>query len=225
MSKLRGQDGFTLPEMLTALIVGMIVVSVALGLLDFTIRRSGEIAGRVEASQKGRAAMDTMTQHLRSQVCLNSTTPPIATGDGTSVSFYTDLTDGSAGAPPERHVMNYDPAKRLLTEADYFGTRAGSNVIYPALPSRQRRLSANVVPDGSPAPIFKYYAYDTTVTPPRCPRAPSRPTRPRAATWSSTTTCTSAPQTPTIRVTSGLPIPPTRCRRYAYEQAPFPGAR
>jgi hypothetical protein len=167
MSRLRRQDGFTLPEMLSALIVGMIVVIVAMGLLDFTIRRSGEIAGRVEASQKGRAAMDTMTQHLRSQVCLTSTTPPIATGDANSVSFYADLTDGSTGEPPERHIVTYDPGKRLLVEEDYEGTRAVNTVSYSATWDRKRQLAHNVVPETAGGPIFKYYAFDNTVTPPR----------------------------------------------------------
>jgi prepilin-type N-terminal cleavage/methylation domain-containing protein len=166
MSQLRREDGFTLVEMLTALVIGSLVMVVAFGLMGFTVKRAGEVAGRVEATQKGRGAMDIVTQHLRSQVCLNSTTPPIASADGNTVSFYADLSDGSAGAPPERHVMTYDASKRTLVETDFLGTRSGSTVIYPSTPTRGRRLSDQVVPENASTPIFRYYAYDSA-TPPR----------------------------------------------------------
>jgi prepilin-type N-terminal cleavage/methylation domain-containing protein len=166
MSQLRREDGFTLVEMLTALVIGSLVMVVAFGLMGFTVKRAGEVAGRVEATQKGRGAMDILTQHLRSQVCLNSTTPPIATADGNSVSFFADLSDGSKGDPPERHVMTYDPTKRTLVESDFVGVRAGSTVIYPATATRGRSLANNVVPENASTPIFRYYAYDAA-TPPR----------------------------------------------------------
>ena len=34
--------------------------------------RSGEVAARVDAVQRGRSAMDEMTRQLRSQVCLQN---------------------------------------------------------------------------------------------------------------------------------------------------------
>ncbi len=166
MTRLRRQDGFTLVEMLTSLMIGGLLMVIAFGLMSFTMKRTGEVAGRVEATQKGRAAMDTLTQHLRSQVCLNSTTPPIWIGEANSVSVFTDLTDTSADLPPERHVMTYDPVKRTLTEYDYKGTRIGSGVTYDATPKHTRLLATNVVPRDAATPIFRYYAYDTS-TPPR----------------------------------------------------------
>ncbi len=165
MRPVRREDGFTMVEMLTALVIGSLLMVVAFGLMGFTIKRTGEIAGRVEATQKGRAAMDTITQHLRSQVCLNSTTPPIASGDGNSVSFYADLTDGNAGKPPERHVMTYDPVKRTLAEQDFIGIRSGTTITYSATADRKRALAEFVVPETPTTPIFRYYAFDLSVPP------------------------------------------------------------
>ena len=173
MSRMREEHGFTLPEVMSAMFIALIVSLASFALIDFTIRRAGEVAGRVEATQKGRAAMDTITQHMRSQVCLNSTTPPLSFAGTNRVTFYSDLSNPADNEPPARHTLTYDPTARTLVQAQYDGTRAGSNVTYPALPSRTRLLAENVVPDTPNAPIFKYYGYDTA-TPPR-PVAELRP--------------------------------------------------
>jgi prepilin-type N-terminal cleavage/methylation domain-containing protein len=165
MDRLRSEGGFTLPELLTTLSIALIISMAAFALVDFTIKRTGEVAGRVEATQKGRGAMDTITQELRSQVCLNSTTPPLATAKPTEVTFYTDLSNPEDNEAPEKHTLVYDPDARTLTDQTFAGTRAGSVITYPAAPDMQRVLAANVVPESPGAPIFEYYAFDTAVPP------------------------------------------------------------
>jgi prepilin-type N-terminal cleavage/methylation domain-containing protein len=166
MSRLSDERGFTLPEVMSAMFIALIVSLASFALIDFTIRRAGEVAGRVEATQKGRAAMDTITQHMRSQVCLNSTTPPLSFAGTNRVTFYSDLSNPADNEAPARHTLTYDPTAKTLVQTQYDGVRQGTNVVYPALPSRTRLLAENVVPDTGTAPIFKYYAYDTA-TPPR----------------------------------------------------------
>ena len=80
-NRLRQEDGFTLPELLITLVIGLTVALGALSLVDVTMRRSGEISARVEAVQSGRTAMDIMTRELRSQVCL----PPAVNAPRVSV--------------------------------------------------------------------------------------------------------------------------------------------
>jgi prepilin-type N-terminal cleavage/methylation domain-containing protein len=171
MSRLRDQQGFSLPELLTALSIAVIVSLAAFSLIEFTMRRTGEIHGRVEASQRGRAAMDTMTRQLRSQVCLSSTVPPVAGADVSKASFYVDLTDGSTAAPPELHTLTYDAVKRRIVEQDFVGAGVAPAIVYPALPTRTKTLVENVIPyqpagAAAPLPIFRYFAYDLA-TPPR----------------------------------------------------------
>lgn len=170
-SRLRSQDGFTLPEMLTAISIALIVSLAAFSLIEVVMRRAGDVAGRVEASQKGRAAMDFMTRQLRSQVCLSSTVPPMVSATPDSVTFYTDLSDPAAGTVPEKHTLTYDPVKRTIVERAYAGTGAAPAITYPATPSRVKLLAENVVrdrPAGAPAdtPVFRYHAFDLS-TPPR----------------------------------------------------------
>lgn len=163
MSRLHSrEDGMTLPELLVAISIAVIVSLAAFSLIETVMRRTAESAGRVEASQKGRAAMDTMTRQLRSQVCLSTTVPPVAAADTNSVSFYTDLSkDPSANLPPELHVLTYDATKKTITEYDYLGTGTAPTINYPPMtsPSRVRQLAQNVVPETS-VPIFAYYAYN-----------------------------------------------------------------
>jgi prepilin-type N-terminal cleavage/methylation domain-containing protein len=165
MNRLRSEDGFTLPELLTTLSIAVIISLATFALLDFTIKRTGEVAGRVEATQKGRGAMDTITQELRSQVCLNSTTPPLATAKPAEVTFYTDLSNPADNAAPEMHTLVYDPDARTLVDRTFRGTRAGSTITYPAAPDVERVLAENVVPETPTAPIFEYYAFDSAVPP------------------------------------------------------------
>ena len=165
MSALRREEGMTLPELLIAIIIALVVSFAAFSLIEVVMRRTAETQGRVEASQRGRAAMDAMTRQLRSQVCLSSTIPPMAAGDPNVASFYVDLSDGATGLPPELHTITYDPTARTLTERDYAGTGTAPAITYPTAATRTKTLAENVILD-STTPIFRYYAFNSA-TPPR----------------------------------------------------------
>lgn len=180
---IRDERGFTLPELLVALSMAVIVSLATFSLIEVVMRKSGETQVRVAAAQRGRMAMDTVVRELRSQVCLNTAnpTPPmsppagfgtVTTGD--SAVFYTDFTDG--GKPttvaPELHVVSYDAATLRLIERDYVGTvKLTVNVYtytYPtaaSTPARTKVLLENVVPVDTATPIFSYYTYSTTKPP------------------------------------------------------------
>jgi prepilin-type N-terminal cleavage/methylation domain-containing protein len=164
-ARLRNEDGMTLPEMLIAISIALIVSFASFTLIEVVMKRTAETQGRVEASQRGRAAMDTMTRQLRSQVCLATNVPPMAAADNNTVSFYTDLSDGTAN--PELHTITYDPSPtaRTLIERDYVGTGTAPAITYPTSPTRTKVLAENVVQNGT-TPIFRFYAYNSA-TPPR----------------------------------------------------------
>jgi prepilin-type N-terminal cleavage/methylation domain-containing protein len=164
-SHLRREDGMTLPEVLIAIIIAVVVSLAAFSLIEVVMRRTADTTGRVEASQRGRAAMDTITRQLRSQVCLSTNVPPMAVASDNSVSFYVDLSNPTANANPELHTLVYDPTARTITEKDFVGTGAAPSITYPTTPTRTKLLAENVVPQTG-VPIFTYYAYNTA-TPPR----------------------------------------------------------
>jgi prepilin-type N-terminal cleavage/methylation domain-containing protein len=188
MTRARRQDGFTLPELLIALSMSLIVAFAALTLIEVTMRKTDDTQNRVTSVQRGRMAMDTITRQLRSQVCLNTSTPAMSPPAGWGVNtdannaiFYVDFTDGSA-PNPELHLITYDAANRQLIESDYKnqGTGgAGGTFSYkpPSSPSSTKVLLNNVIPytppktasnpSPQPVPIFQYFAYNDAVTPPR----------------------------------------------------------
>jgi type II secretory pathway pseudopilin PulG len=187
--RLRQEDGFTLPELLTTLTIGMILVLATLSLVEVTMRKTGETQDRVEALQGGRLAMDTMTRELRSRVCLPQTGTAdaiqisIASASPDSVSFYTDMRDtssgGTAATPPTGFISGpqkrslsfvYDTTAKInkLVESVYWPTGVTAGVYaYAATPNSTRALLLNVQrAQGSLAgaavtlPIFQYFQYD-----------------------------------------------------------------
>ena len=181
LARLRNEDGMTLPEMLIAISIALVVSFAAFTLIEVVMRRTAETQGRVEASQKGRAAMDTMTRQLRSQVCLATNVPPMAAAADNSVSFYTDLTDPAANANPELHTITYDPTLRTIVERDFVASSGTPPAVtYPTTPTRTRTLAENVVLQGS-TPLFRFYAYNAP-SPGVTPRPDTLLTTPLSAT-------------------------------------------
>jgi type II secretory pathway component PulJ len=66
MSRLRAEDGMTLPEVLIAVTIGFVVLAATMGLLESTLRLSGGVMAKTDAMQRGRLAMDRLTQEMRS---------------------------------------------------------------------------------------------------------------------------------------------------------------
>jgi hypothetical protein len=163
IARLRRENGHTLPELLTALMMATVILLATFALLDHVLKRTGETQARVEATQKGRMAMDVITRSLRSSICLSPTTPPISVATGTSLTYASDLTDGAATRYPERHALTYDAGTRRLTDTVTRGNgRPPSTVFNGATQTRQ--LAEDIVQDGA-TPVFRYYAYDTAATP------------------------------------------------------------
>jgi prepilin-type N-terminal cleavage/methylation domain-containing protein len=152
------ERGFSLPELLMAMFIGLIVLMASFMLLDRSFSASGQIADRSEALQRGRLAMDLISRQLRSQVCVG-TTVPMAVGTNLSVTFYADLSDGSI--PIKKRTLSYNTATDTITESVIPGVGT-----YPALTFTGAATSTPLltkveqIMDGSAArPIFRYYGY------------------------------------------------------------------
>jgi prepilin-type N-terminal cleavage/methylation domain-containing protein len=181
MERLRSDSGMTLPEMLVAMVIGMIVCLATFALIDTVMRRTGEITTRVDATQRGRAAMDQITRQLRSQVCVQATNPSMAdtrtlyTGTATSVTFFTDLSNeawvnqATTARNPELRQLSLESNK--LIERVWAGTATGTAVAptfaYTGYPTASTATSTRVVLNDvaqatGTAPLFRYFKYGTT---------------------------------------------------------------
>ena len=76
------ESGVTLVELIVAMMIGDDDRARRLRVLDTSVKQSTKVAGRVNATQRGRIAMDTITRQLRSQVCYSATVPALVSGHG-----------------------------------------------------------------------------------------------------------------------------------------------
>lgn len=145
------EGGFTLIELLVAMSVGMVVLLAVFAVFDSTLTASARVEDRTEAVQRGRTAMEQITQRLRSQACPNATTPAIEAGTDDAVTLYTDI--GGAVFAPRRTQLSFSPAAN------------GSLVQTLSTPSETRLVLTNVSRMLG-FPVFRYYAFagDGTVS-------------------------------------------------------------
>jgi prepilin-type N-terminal cleavage/methylation domain-containing protein len=117
------ERGFTLMEMLVTLVVGSILLTAIFGALDYSVKANGKVQDRVDSTQRGRAAMELITQQLRSQICLGPGYPAIPVtpaSDGNSVTFYTDL--GGDTPKLQRRTITYSSGTLYETDYNVTGT-------------------------------------------------------------------------------------------------------
>jgi hypothetical protein len=167
MSRLRNQDGFTLMEAVTAMTVGFVIMAATLTLLDSTVRLNTGVLAKTDAMQRGRIAMDNLTQQLRAQVCLDFSNPAILTeSTEDSVTFYSDYSE--EGKTPVKRRITFNEAKGTIVSqafespslkvpppADsYAETPSSSNLLLEGV-SRQKDEAG-----GDTVPFLRYYAYE-----------------------------------------------------------------
>lgn len=151
---LRDEGGFTLPELLLTMVIGLIVIGSGTLITIGAQKHNAEVVDRTDATARARYAMDQMVQVLRSQACTDASAYAIGAATSTSMTVYADLSDGST--PVARHALNYNPTTRTLTDTVVAGSTSTPQT-FTAAP-RTLTLATDVQPDGT-TPIFSYYAY------------------------------------------------------------------
>jgi hypothetical protein len=124
------------------------------------------VMAKTDAMQRGRLAMDNVTQQLRSQVCLSDTTSAVVRDStGTSVTFYADFTE--AGTTPIKRTLMFDPARQEIRANTY---ETSSTAVppppdsYASAPSGSSLVLENARQQidpvtNQPVPFLRYYAY------------------------------------------------------------------
>lgn len=161
LARLRTQAGMTLAEMLVAMVVGSIVIIAAYTVLDTAFGQSVKVANREDAIQRGRLAMERITQLLRSQVCVGDL-PPLALADGKTVQFYVDLT--SAGGDNARlHDITFDATGKKITDTVYTPSSTPPTQDSTWTKGATTTLLQDVVAEkdssGADKPVFSYYGF------------------------------------------------------------------
>ena len=158
-ARLASQAGYTLTELIAAMVIGSIVVFAALSLVDRSFVATNVVADRVDAAQRGRIAMDDVTRQIGSQVCFSGTLPLIS-GSPTAITFVTDLSDGSSS--PARHTLSFvaNGGTYNLVETDNTMTSAnGATPVVWSSAATTKTLLTGIAQDGS-TPFFQFFGYD-----------------------------------------------------------------
>jgi prepilin-type N-terminal cleavage/methylation domain-containing protein len=156
LSRLRQEDGFTLVELLVAMVIGLIVIFAGFNLIDSSVRVNASVAGRTDAAQRGRIGVDEITRALRSQVCANGVAP-VTTATPTQVTFTADLSDGSRVA--DLRSLTYDPTGDKVTETVTPGSGTEPNVVFTGTPKSSVVLTdADPDPSAAGGAVFTYFA-------------------------------------------------------------------
>ncbi len=157
--RLRSEEsGFTLVEVLVAMIIGIVILLASFTMLDTSVVLTGKVTDRVDRTQRSRLAMETITRELRSQVCPAAGTTPLIAGDAYSVTFYSFL--GSGTFVPDKMQIAWDTNTNSIVEKKWAGTTASPYTTWAATPT-QRTLLSDVRPltptaqDPNP-PVFSY---------------------------------------------------------------------
>jgi Tfp pilus assembly protein PilE len=156
-ARLADERGLTLPELLVALPVSVVLLLVTVTILNVSIKQSGNITDRVEAIQRGRTTMERITRQLRSQVCPATTGAAITSASNSSITFYVDLTGGASA--PEQHTVTFDSTAGTVTQYDYVGTGTWPSMSFPSVTRTSVLLANTSAVSGTN--FFTYYGYDS----------------------------------------------------------------
>ena len=167
----RQDAGFTLIEVLVAMVIGIIVTGALFAILEVSLHQTARINDRVQATQLGRTAMTKMIDELHSG-CLAREFAPVKSGSGPKeLKFATGFSEKTQLEPSEvfEHRITWDekePGK--LTDYTYNAEKAS---VWPAFKFEEAKLASkelvasNVYRATNKAkekvPIFQYYKYAT----------------------------------------------------------------
>jgi type II secretory pathway pseudopilin PulG len=77
MGAIRREEGMTLPELLIVMVLGILVFSIGLMMLNFAVRTEPRLSERAASVQQGRALMERLTRELRQGATVRVATPSL----------------------------------------------------------------------------------------------------------------------------------------------------
>jgi prepilin-type N-terminal cleavage/methylation domain-containing protein len=156
---LRNENGFTLIELMVALVIGIVVSTATLAIVITSVHFSSNYTDRVDANQQGTIAMEKIAQQLNSS-CVASSLPPIlSASDASDVWFYSLLGDSPTIQPNEVEI-SYTGGSLVMNTYTYVSGTAPSSWTFSSTPTKLV-LVQNAAQVGS-TPIFQYFGYGSS---------------------------------------------------------------
>jgi len=186
----RDEAGMTLIELLVGITGALIIIAVAFSAITLANKLQTRTAYRVDAAQRGRVAMNDITDAIRAEMCLplasgtsSSMSPAMIWASGDGLQFYASLAAASttpgAPQPVEMRRLEWIQTGTALNPLDSSSQPVGKIVetvwrtasantrppyTFLATPYRTQIVAQDVEhtldASNNPVPIFQYYTYD-----------------------------------------------------------------
>jgi len=174
-SAVRDERGFTLIEVLVALITGLIVTMALFSVLEFSMNQTTRLSDITQANQLGRTTMTHIVDELHS-ACLSAGFNPIQESSTESKLVFVTGYSAEAEVPSvlgekggvRKEEIEWNSVEGKMWDKSYAGTGTESKGNYTFSESSTKTLigeniSQSVESSGKKEaiPIFKYFAYAT----------------------------------------------------------------
>jgi prepilin-type N-terminal cleavage/methylation domain-containing protein len=167
-ARLSDERGFSLVELLAALLIGSIVIFATFGLFDTVVRTQAKSVDGLETTDRGRIGIDQVSQGLASRICLGSQ-PSLVDARDDRVEFYASLAaeSGSVRLVVQRRRLT---VTSLGIREDVWTSSppAAPPTVPPAstTPPTSTRLVVSGVRQTGTTPIFPYFATNAATSRP-----------------------------------------------------------
>jgi prepilin-type N-terminal cleavage/methylation domain-containing protein len=123
MTALRRQDGFTLVELLVAMVISLVVFGATLTVLDSYLRQSSAAAKRLDAQDQARLAVDRIVRDLR------NVSSPLTTPKLLERATRYDLVFQTIGTPSGRNVSGIQRVRYCVPQDTSAGSASQERLI------------------------------------------------------------------------------------------------
>jgi len=160
--RLADERGFTIVEVLVAMVAGIIVTGALFAILEISLKQNSRITDRVQAQQLGDTAMTRIIDPLRSGCLSREATPVQEKSTPSKLIFTTAFSEATAPATSEvfKYTITYEANKLKVKTQKATG---GSWPTYTTWeePGTTTTIAENVYMVGKRTAPFTYYKYGT----------------------------------------------------------------
>lgn len=162
----RAEHGFTLVELLVAMVTGLVVLLATFSVLDISLSQSSRISERVDADQRGRLAMEKILLELHSSCVSSAFTPILSGSESSSISFISQAGAEAAFTHVTKHVITLSSSgSGTLTDASYVSNGGSTpNWTFPSTATSTQNLltgvSQSTTSSGASIAAFQYFKYE-----------------------------------------------------------------
>ncbi len=163
LSLARDAQGFSLIELLVAMLSATIVAGALFAVLNFSTKETAALSDKVQADQTGRTAMTKIVDELHSACIKPQFTPIREKSSETELRFITAFSAKAEIPEAELHEIVWNGAKRTLT--DKHAKAPVETLAFGA--TTETLIASNVSQNevgGEKIPIFQYFSYAEETT-------------------------------------------------------------